>query len=136
MPDDSFLNSPRSRFRAAMILAMGADALQILGFPLFVEGALSPLDEIRDVIVAVEGLLYCSDCKGAFGVPLLPDWQNSDVKTCPIMYTPPATWAGRLAFECKVLVGNLFRSRQTITFLIANLLAYDGDTSSSGAICL
>ena len=53
MGDDSFLNSPRSRFRAAMVLAVVADAVQIVGFPLFVEGALSPLDDILDVVVAV-----------------------------------------------------------------------------------
>jgi hypothetical protein len=53
MADDSFLNSPRSRFRTALVLAMVADAVQIIGFPLFAEGALSPLDDILDVIVAV-----------------------------------------------------------------------------------
>ena len=53
MVDDSFLNSPRSSFRAAMVLAMVADAVQIVGFPLFAEGALSPLDDILDVVVAV-----------------------------------------------------------------------------------
>ena len=44
--------SPRSRFRAAMILAMAADALQIFVFPLFVEGALSPADDVLDLAVA------------------------------------------------------------------------------------
>ena len=53
MPDDSFRNSPRSRFRAAMVLAVLADAVQIVVFPLFAEGALSPLDDILDLIVAV-----------------------------------------------------------------------------------
>jgi hypothetical protein len=53
MPDDSFLNSPRSRFRAAIFVAIVADALQIAVFPLFVEGALSPLEDFLDVIVAV-----------------------------------------------------------------------------------
>jgi hypothetical protein len=52
-PGDSFLNSPRSRFRTALVLAMVADAVQIIGFPLFAEGALSPVDDILDVIVAV-----------------------------------------------------------------------------------
>ena len=52
MLDDSFLNSPRACFRAAMVLAMVADAVQIVLFPLFVEGALSPLEDILDVIVA------------------------------------------------------------------------------------
>jgi hypothetical protein len=58
MADDSFLNSPRACFRAAMVLAMVADAVQIVVFPLFVEGALSPLDDILDVIVAVRNFLF------------------------------------------------------------------------------
>jgi hypothetical protein len=49
---DLRLNSPRSRFRSAMVLAIAADALQILGSPWFAEGALSPLDDVLDVIVA------------------------------------------------------------------------------------
>jgi hypothetical protein len=50
--EDPILLSPRSRFRAAMILAIAADALQILVFPLFVEGALSPTDDVLDLAVA------------------------------------------------------------------------------------
>ena len=53
MPDDAFLNSPRSRYRAAMVVAVVADALQIVCFPLFTEGALSPLDDVLDVVVGV-----------------------------------------------------------------------------------
>lgn len=45
--------SPRSRFRAAMLLAIIADALQIFVFPLFAEGALSPADDVLDVLVAL-----------------------------------------------------------------------------------
>jgi hypothetical protein len=41
--------SPGSRFRAAMMLAVIADALQIIVFPLFVEGALSPADDVLDL---------------------------------------------------------------------------------------
>ena len=52
MPDDAILNSPRSRFRTALVLAMVADGLQIAFFPLFVEGALSPLDDVLDLVVA------------------------------------------------------------------------------------
>jgi hypothetical protein len=37
MLDDSFLKSRRSCFRVAMVLAIVADALQILIFPLFAE---------------------------------------------------------------------------------------------------
>ena len=52
MTEDPITLSPRSRFRAAMILAMAADALQIVVFPLFVEGALSPADDVLDLAVA------------------------------------------------------------------------------------
>jgi len=41
--------SPVPRLRAAMILAIVADALQIVVFPLFVEGAESPADDILDL---------------------------------------------------------------------------------------
>jgi hypothetical protein len=51
--EDSISLSPRSRFQAAMVLAMAADALQIIVFPLFAEGALSPADDGLDLAVAV-----------------------------------------------------------------------------------
>jgi hypothetical protein len=44
--------SPGPRLRAAMILAIIADALQIVVFPLFVEGAESPADDILDLAMA------------------------------------------------------------------------------------
>jgi hypothetical protein len=44
--------SPRTRFRAAMILALAADALQICVFPLFAEGAVSPADDVLDIGLA------------------------------------------------------------------------------------
>lgn len=50
---DLSLDSPRSRFRAAIILAIGADAVQIFGFPVFAEGALSPVDDILDFVVGI-----------------------------------------------------------------------------------
>jgi hypothetical protein len=49
--DDSVLKSPRSRFRTALVLAVAADALQVVVFPLFAEGAISPLDDILDLTV-------------------------------------------------------------------------------------
>ena len=55
MLDDTITISPGTRFRAAMILAIIADALQIVIFPAFVEGALSPADDILDL--AVGGML-------------------------------------------------------------------------------
>ena len=44
--------STRSRFRAALILAMAADALQILVFPFFVEGVFSGADDVLDLVMA------------------------------------------------------------------------------------
>ncbi|MGA2166664.1 MAG: hypothetical protein ABSG62_00540 [Terracidiphilus sp.] len=45
---DTITISPGSRFRVAMVLAIIADALQIVVFPLFVEGAESPADDVLD----------------------------------------------------------------------------------------
>src|SRR5439155_562929 len=75
--------SPRSRFQAAMILAMAADALQIFVFPLFAEGALSPADDVLDLAVAavlVNLLGWHWEFLPAFadelvpGVDLVPFW--------------------------------------------------------------
>src|ERR1700730_902045 len=75
--------SPRTRFRAALILAMAADALQIFGFPLFAEGALSPADDVLDIAVAavlVQLLGWHWEFLPAFlaelvpGVDLVPFW--------------------------------------------------------------
>ena len=48
MTQDTITIGPGSRFRNAMILAILADALQIAVFPFFVEGAMSPADDILD----------------------------------------------------------------------------------------
>jgi len=49
MADDSITISPGPQFRNAMVLAIVADALQLLVFPLFVEGALSPAEDLLDL---------------------------------------------------------------------------------------
>jgi len=83
MSEDPVPFSPRSRFQAAMILAMAADALQILVFPLFAEGGLSPADDALDVIVGavLVGILgWHWEFLPAFaaelvpGVDLVPFW--------------------------------------------------------------
>ena len=53
MADDSITISPGPKFRTAMVLAVVADALQLVVFPLFVEGALSPADDLLDIVVAL-----------------------------------------------------------------------------------
>ena len=49
MTHDAITISPGPRLRTAMILAIVADALQIVVFPLFVAGAESPIDDILDL---------------------------------------------------------------------------------------
>ena len=51
MSDDAISISPGPRFKTAMVIAIIADALQIAVLPLFVEGALSPADDILDLAV-------------------------------------------------------------------------------------
>jgi hypothetical protein len=51
MTDDITI-SPGPRFQAAMVLAILADALQLIVFPLFIEGALSPADDFLDFGIA------------------------------------------------------------------------------------
>src|SRR5260370_23115289 len=55
--DNEITISPITSLRVAMILAIIADALQIVVFPLFVEGAVSPADDILDLGVGA-ALVY------------------------------------------------------------------------------
>ena len=52
MNGSSITISPGTRLRAALALAIVADLLQIAVFPLFVEGAASPADDLLDLGVA------------------------------------------------------------------------------------
>ncbi|MGB9071879.1 MAG: hypothetical protein WCC22_04360 [Terriglobales bacterium] len=44
------LKSPEQRL--AWVVAVAADAIQIVGLPLFIEGAISPADSVLDLLVA------------------------------------------------------------------------------------
>jgi hypothetical protein len=73
--DEPLPLSLRSRFQAAMILAIAADALQIFVFPLFAEGALSPADDVLDLAVAavlVNLLGWHLEFLPAFAAELVP----------------------------------------------------------------
>src|ERR1700726_2822566 len=50
--EETITISPGSGLRAAMVLAIIADALQIIVFPLFIAGALSPADDVLDFAIA------------------------------------------------------------------------------------
>jgi hypothetical protein len=75
--------SPGMRFRVAMILAIIADALQLILLPFFVEGAESPADDVLDFGVAAV-LVYLLGWHWEFlpsfaaklvpGVDLVPFW--------------------------------------------------------------
>jgi hypothetical protein len=80
---DAMTLSPAARFRAALIVAMAADALQLVVFPFFVEGAASPADDILDLGIGVvlTGLLgwhweFLPSFLGKLvpGVDLVPLW--------------------------------------------------------------
>lgn len=47
--DDTITISPGPQFRAAFLLALAADALQLVLLPLFAEGALSPAEDVLDL---------------------------------------------------------------------------------------
>jgi len=83
MTQDILTISPGSRFRAAMMLAVVADALQIVVFPFFIEGAFSPADDILDLGVGalmVQLLGWHWEFLPSFlaklvpGVDLIPFW--------------------------------------------------------------
>jgi hypothetical protein len=81
--DDNIRISPGWRFRAALILAIIADALQIVVFPLFVEGVASPVDDLLDLGIGAV-LVYLLGWNWEFlpsflaklvpGVDLVPFW--------------------------------------------------------------
>jgi hypothetical protein len=80
---DTITISPGLRFRTAMILAIIADALQIVVFPIFVAGAASPADDVLDFAVGAV-LVYLLGWHWEFlpsffaklvpGVDLVPFW--------------------------------------------------------------
>jgi hypothetical protein len=83
MTKDAITISRDSSFRVAMALAIIADALQIIVFPLFVEGASSPADDLVDfgvaaVLVRLVGwhweFLPSFFAKLVPGVDLVPFW--------------------------------------------------------------
>ena len=86
MTQDPVIIPQRSHFRAAMILAIIADALQILVFPLFIEGAASPAEDLLDLGIGAV-LAYLLGWHWEFlpsffaklvpGVDLVPFWTLS-----------------------------------------------------------
>lgn len=50
---DTFRSLKSSEHRLAWLVAMVADALQIVAFPLFIEGAASPANSVLDMVVGL-----------------------------------------------------------------------------------
>ena len=83
MPDDPITISPGPQFMKAMVLAVAADALQILIFPAFVAGAISPAEDVLDfgvgaIMVSLLGwhweFLPSFLAKLVPGIDLVPFW--------------------------------------------------------------
>ena len=83
MSNDGITISPGARFRSAMILAIVADAVQLILLPLFAEGAISPADDVLDfgvgaLLVSLLGwhweFLPSFFAKLVPGVDLVPFW--------------------------------------------------------------
>jgi hypothetical protein len=80
---DPFPMSRRLRVRIAMGVAILADVLQLLVFPLFVEGAAAPADDVLDAVVG-GAMIYLLGMHWEFlpsflgklvpGVDLVPFW--------------------------------------------------------------
>lgn len=83
MTENSITIPQKTRFQIALILAVLADALQIILLPLFVEGAESPADDLLDAGVGA-ALVYLLGWHWEFlpsflaklvpGVDLVPLW--------------------------------------------------------------
>lgn len=74
-PEVTISATDRWRFQIAMIVAMGTDALQLFVMPLFSEGALSPADDVLDLVVAavlVRLLGWHWEFLPAFAAELIP----------------------------------------------------------------
>src|SRR3954454_17408707 len=86
MNQDPVIIPQRRRFQAAMTLAIIADALRIIVFPLFIEGAISPVDDLLDLGIGA-ALAYLLGWHWEFlpsffaklvpGVDLVPFWTMS-----------------------------------------------------------
>jgi hypothetical protein len=81
--DEPLAISQRTRFQVAMVLAIIADALQLVLLPLFVEGAESPAEDVLDLgvgaaLVSLLGwqweFLPSVLAKLVPGVDLIPFW--------------------------------------------------------------
>jgi hypothetical protein len=80
---DPFPMSRRLRVRIAMVLAVLADALQLLVLPMFIAGAPSPVDDVLDAVVG-GAMIYLLGMHWEFlpsflgklvpGVDLVPFW--------------------------------------------------------------
>ena len=79
MTENSITISPGSRFRTAMLLAIAADALQVVVFPLFAPGALSPADDLPASPPVVESLSVGIGGHSTYRIALLASniWQKS-----------------------------------------------------------
>lgn len=111
--------STRWRFRAALILAVAADALQIFVLPLFAEGAFSPAEDVLDIVVAavlIQLVGWHWEFLPAFaaelvpGVDLVPFWSIA-VGSVYRKWKAVSAPAKETKKESPVLEGEIIRQR-------------------------
>jgi len=107
MPDDPITVSPGPQFRLAMVLAIVADALQLVIFPAFVEGAFSPADDLLDFGIAaamVRLLGWHWEFLPTFFVKLVPgvDWSPSGRSPSPAFGARPKPLASPAKFPTPI----------------------------------
>jgi hypothetical protein len=103
-PDDA--PTSRSRIRAARVLAVAADALQIFLFPLFGEGFASPVNDLLDMGVALALVrlvgfhwvfLPSIVAEAVPGLDLAPTWTAAVLFATAGSGTPARAAAGKIA---------------------------------------
>jgi hypothetical protein len=83
----------RRRKRAALAVAAVVDLIQIGVFPAFAEGALSPLQDVLDVVTAIVLVAVCGfkwQFVAAFGLELLPVADLFPTWTAMVLTLPSA----------------------------------------------
>ena len=118
-----------ARKKLALAIAAVADLIQLGFFPVFAEGALSPPDDVLDVIVAIllfatlgfkARILIALAAELVPGVALFPSW-TAVVATLPVAAPPVPARCRRKSFDREIARSGRMRV-ETFLLLHPNLL--------------
>ena len=93
---DVFKSLKAPRHQLAWLIAVAADAVQIVALPLFAEGVLSPFDTVLDIAVAV-GLIRLLGWHWAFVPSFLGELVPGAAELVPALDLFP-TWTAAVIF--------------------------------------